>query len=155
MEKEVQALSLHNMHHVDGARHVRKTVGRGTGSGHGKTSGRGHKGQNARSGGGVRPGFEGLQTPLFKRLPKRGFTNLGRKEYAVINLEDLNCFEAGSVVTLEVLVEKGLINKRDKLVKVLGKGTVDKNLEVQAHKFSESAEKAITEAGGKAVVLGK
>lgn len=126
-----------------------KRVGRGIGSGAGKTSGRGTKGQNSRSGGGVRPGFEGLQTPLFKRLPKRGFTNLGRKEYAVINLEDLNCFEAGSVVTLEVLVEKGLINKRDNLVKVLGKGTIDKNLEVQAHKFSESAKNAIEQAGGK------
>ena len=88
MEKEVQALNLHNLHPVAGARHKRKTVGRGTGSGHGKTSGRGHKGQNARSGGGVRPGYEGGQTPLFKRLPKRGFTNLGRKEYAVIEINE-------------------------------------------------------------------
>src|SRR5574344_154801 len=90
-EKEVVALNLHNMQHVDGARHVRKTVGRGTGSGHGKTSGRGHNGQNSRSGGGVRPGYEGGQTPLFKRLPKRGFTNMNRKEYAVVNVADLNC----------------------------------------------------------------
>lgn len=153
MEKEVQALNLHNLHHVDGARHVRKTVGRGTGSGHGKTSGRGHNGQNARSGGGVRPGFEGLQTPLFKRLPKRGFTNIGRKEYAVINLEDLDCFEAGSVVTPEVLVEKGLLNKKDTLVKVLGNGSLTKNLEVHANKFSKSAEKGIVEAGGKIEVM--
>lgn len=155
MEKEVQALNLHNLHPVAGARHKRKTVGRGTGSGHGKTSGRGHKGQNARSGGGVRPGYEGGQTPLFKRLPKRGFTNLGRKEYAVINIEDLNCecFAAGSVVTPEVLVEKGLLNKNEKLVKVLGNGKLEKNLEVHAHKFSKSAEKGIVEAGGKIEVI--
>ena len=102
-------MKLHELQVVEGARHSRKRVGRGTGSGHGKTACKGHKGQNARSGGGVRPGFEGGQTPLFKRLPKRGFTNVNHKEYAVVNVEDLNVFENGTVVTIENLQEKGLV----------------------------------------------
>ena len=102
-------MKLHELQPVEGSRHSRKRVGRGTGSGHGKTSCRGHKGQNSRSGGGVRPAFEGGQTPLFKRLPKRGFTNVNHKEYAIVNVEDLNVFENDAVVTVESLQEKGLI----------------------------------------------
>ena len=118
-------MKLHELIAVEGARHSRKRVGRGTGSGHGKTSCRGHKGQNSRSGGGVRPGFEGGQTPLFKRLPKRGFTNVNRKEYAVVNVADLNVFEAGTVVTIENLQEKGLVKKLYNGVKVLGTGKLE------------------------------
>lgn len=148
-------MELHDLKPVDGARHSRKRVGRGTGSGHGKTSGRGSKGQNSRSGGGVRPGFEGGQTPLFKRLPKRGFTNMNRKEYAVVNIADLNCdcFKEGSKVTPEVLVKVGLVSKNVKNIKVLGNGKLEKNLIICAHKFSKSAEKGIVEAGGKIEVI--
>ncbi|MDD3170743.1 MAG: 50S ribosomal protein L15 [Bacilli bacterium] len=148
-------MELHDLKPVDGARHSKKRIGRGTGSGHGKTSGRGSKGQNSRSGGGVRPGFEGGQTPLFKRLPKRGFTNMNRKDYAVVNVADLNCdcFEAGSKVTSEILVKAGLISKNAKNIKVLGNGKLEKNLIVCAHKFSKSAEKEIVEAGGKIEVI--
>lgn len=154
-EKEVTLLQMHTLKPVDGARHSRKRVGRGTGSGHGKTSGRGNKGQNSRSGGGVRPAYEGGQTPLFKRIPKRGFTNVNRVEYTVINVGDFACdsFQAGQVVTPEVLVEKGLIKKGTKLVKILGNGKLEKNLVVKAHKFSKSAEKAIVEAGGSIEVI--
>ena len=146
-------MKLHELQVVEGARHSRKRVGRGTGSGHGKTACKGHKGQNARSGGGVRPGFEGGQTPLFKRLPKRGFTNVNHKEYAVVNVEDLNVFENGAVVTIENLQEKGLVKKVYDGVKVLGNGKLDKNLTVKANKFSKTAEAAITSAGGKIEVI--
>ena len=146
-------MKLHELKAVEGARHSRKRVGRGTGSGHGKTSCRGHKGQNARSGGGVRPGFEGGQTPLFKRLPKRGFTNVNRKEYAVVNVEDLNVFEKDSVVTIENLQEKGLVKKLYDGVKVLGAGKLEVALTVKANKFSKAAEEAITSAGGKIEVI--
>lgn len=146
-------MKLNELKPVEGARHSRKRVGRGTGSGHGKTSCRGHKGQNARSGGGVRPGFEGGQTPLFKRLPKRGFTNVNRKEYAVVNVEDLNVFEAGSVVTIETLQEKGLVKKVYDGLKVLGNGNLNVKLTVKAHKFSKAAEAAITTAGGTIEVM--
>ena len=148
-------MELHDLKPVDGARHSRKRVGRGTGSGHGKTSGRGSKGQNSRSGGGVRPGFEGGQTPLFKRLPKRGFTNMNRKEYAVVNIADLNCdcFKEGSKVTPEMLVKVGLVSKNVKNIKVLGNGKLEKNLIICSHKFSKSAEKGIVEAGGKIEVI--
>ena len=106
-------MNLSNLKPVEGARHSKKRVGRGTGSGMGKTSTRGHKGQNARSGGGVRPGYEGGQTPLFKRLPKRGFTNIYRKEYAVVNLGDINSkFEAGAIIDVEALKVAGLVKKR-------------------------------------------
>ena len=141
-------MKLHELQVVEGARHSRKRVGRGTGSGHGKTACKGHKGQNARSGGGVRPGFEGGQTPLFKRLPKRGFTNVNHKEYATVNVEDLNVFENGAVVTIENLQEKGLVKKVYDGVKVLGNGKLEKNLTVKANKFSKTAEAAITSAGG-------
>jgi large subunit ribosomal protein L15 len=119
----------------------------------GKTATRGHKGQNARSGGGVRPGFEGGQTPLFKRLPKRGFTNVNRIDYAVINVEDLNCFEAGSVVDTAALKAKGLINKEYEGVKVLGDGELNVALTVKAKKFSKSASEKISAAGGTIEVL--
>ena len=146
-------MKLHELIAVEGARHSRKRVGRGTGSGHGKTSCRGHKGQNSRSGGGVRPGFEGGQTPLFKRLPKRGFTNVNRKEYAVVNVADLNVFEAGTVVTIENLQEKGLVKKLYNGVKVLGTGKLEVALTVKANKFSKTAETAITSAGGTVEVI--
>ena len=146
-------MKLHELVAVEGARHSRKRVGRGTGSGHGKTSCRGHKGQNSRSGGGVRPGFEGGQTPLFKRLPKRGFTNVNHKEYATVNVEDLNVFENGAVVTIENLQEKGLVKKVYDGVKVLGNGKLEKNLTVKANKFSKTAEAAITSAGGTIEVI--
>ena len=146
-------MKLHELQVVEGARHSRKRVGRGTGSGHGKTACKGHKGQNARSGGGVRPGFEGGQTPLFKRLPKRGFTNVNHKEYAVVNVEDLNVFENGAVVTIENLQEKGLVKKVYDGVKVLGNGKLDKNLTVKANKFSSSAIEKIEAIGGKAEVI--
>ena len=146
-------MKLHELKAVEGARHSRKRVGRGTGSGHGKTSCRGHKGQNSRSGGGVRPGFEGGQTPLFKRLPKRGFTNVNRKDYAVVNVEDLNVFEKDSVVTIENLQEKGLVKKVYDGVKVLGAGKLEVALTVKANKFSKAAEEAITSAGGKIEVI--
>ena len=146
-------MKLHELQVVEGARHSRKRVGRGTGSGHGKTACKGHKGQNARSGGGVRPGFEGGQTPLFKRLPKRGFTNVNHKEYATVNVEDLNVFENGTVVTIENLQEKGLVKKVYDGVKVLGNGKLEKNLTVKANKFSKTAEAAITSAGGTIEVI--
>ena len=145
-------MKLHELKPVEGARHSKKRVGRGTGSGLGKTSTRGHKGQNARSGGGVRPAFEGGQTPLFKRIPKRGFTNVNRKEYEIVNLEALNCFDEGAKVTPEKLIKAGLI-KEGKNIKVLGNGKLEKNLTVAAHKFSKSAEKGIVEAGGKIEVI--
>lgn len=134
-------------------RTARKRVGRGPGSGLGKTSGRGQKGQNARSGGGVRPGFEGGQTPLARRLPKRGFTNINRKEYAVVNVEDLNRFEDGTTVTPALLKETGLVRKELNGVKILGNGELTKKLNVTAAKFSKSAVEAIEKAGGKAEVL--
>ena len=145
-------MKLHELKPVEGARHSKKRVGRGTGSGLGKTSTRGHKGQNARSGGGVRPAFEGGQTPLFKRIPKRGFTNINRKEYEVVNLEALNCFNEGAKVTPEKLVKAGLI-KEGKNIKVLGNGKLEKSLTIQANKFSTSALEKIKESGSKAEVI--
>ena len=145
-------MKLHEMKSM-APRPARKRVGRGPGSGLGKTSGRGQKGQNARSGGGVRPGFEGGQTPLARRLPKRGFTNINRKEYAVVNVEDLNRFEDGTVVTPALLKEVGLVRKELNGVKILGNGELTKKLNVTAAKFSKSAVEAIEKAGGKAEVL--
>ena len=142
------------MHPAEGATTTKKRVGRGIGSGLGKTSGKGHKGQNARSGGGVRPGFEGGQLPLFRRLPKRGFTNAKFKtEYAVINLSDLNKFEDGAVVTPELLKEMGLVKQQLDGIKVLGNGKLEKKLVVKAHKFSNVAQEQIEKLGGKAEVL--
>ena len=146
-------MKLNELKPVEGARHYKKRVGRGSGSGMGKTATRGHKGQNARSGGGVRPGFEGGQTPLFKRLPKRVFTNINRIDYAVINVEDLNCFEAGTVVDTAVLQAKGLVKKEYEGVKVLGNGELNVALTVKAKKFSKSASEKISAAGGTIEVL--
>lgn len=145
-------MKLHEMKSL-APRTARKRVGRGPGSGLGKTSGRGQKGQNARSGGGVRPGFEGGQTPLARRLPKRGFTNINRKEYAVVNVEDLNRFKDGTTVTPALLKETGLVRKELNGVKILGNGELTKKLNVTAAKFSKSAVEAIEKAGGKAEVL--
>lgn len=133
----------------------KKRLGRGTASGLGKTSGRGHDGQNARSGGGVRPGFEGGQMPLFRRLPKRGFTNIFAKEFGTINIDDLNRFENDTVVTPELLFEEGLIKKAKAKdgIKILGQGELTAKLTVQAHKFSKTAAEKIEAAGGKAEVI--
>lgn len=144
---------LNELKPVEGARHSKKRLGRGTGSGLGKTSGKGNKGQNARSGGGVRPGFEGGQIPFFQRLPKRGFNNINRKEYAIVNLADLEQFENGSKVTLETYFETGLVKKAFDGIKILGEGTLTKKLTVQAHKFSQAAVKAIEAAGGTVEVI--
>ena len=146
-------MKLHELQPVEGSRKERNRVGRGIGSGNGKTSGRGQKGQKARSGGGVRPGFEGGQNPLFRRIPKRGFNNVNRKEYAVVNLTDLNKFEDGTVVSPALLVETKVINKELSGVKVLANGKLEKKLTVQAHKFSSSAKEAIEAAGGVCEVL--
>ena len=146
-------MKLNELKPVEGARHYKKRVGRGSGSGMGKTATRGHKGQNTRSGGGVRPAFEGGQTPLFKRLPKRGFTNINRIDYAVINVEDLNCFEAGTVVDTALLQAKGLVKKEYEGVKVLGNGELNVALTVKAKKFSKSASEKISAAGGTIEVL--
>jgi len=147
-------MKLHNIHPAEGATATRKRVGRGVGSGLGKTSGKGHKGQNARSGGGVRPGFEGGQLPLFRRLPKRGFSNaMFKTEYAVINLSDLNKFEDGAIVTPEVLKEMGLVKNQLDGIKVLGNGTLEHKITVKAHKFSKRALEEIEKLGGKAEVI--
>lgn len=147
-------MKLNNIHYAEGAVRDAKRLGRGTSSGHGKTSGKGHKGQNARSGGGVRPGFEGGQLPLFRRLPKRGFTNAKFKtRYATINLSDLEKFEKDAVITPELLIEMGLIKKPLDGIKVLGNGTLTKKLVVKAHKFSDTAAAKIVELGGKVEVI--
>lgn len=147
-------MKLHTMKPTEGATFTRKRVGRGIGSGLGKTSGKGHKGQNARSGGGVRQGFEGGQLPLFRRLPKRGFTNaMFKTEYAVINLSDLNKFEDGATVSPELLKEMGLVKKQLDGIKVLGNGKLEKKLVVKAHKFSNVAKEQIEKLGGKAEVI--
>ena len=146
-------MKLHELQYTEGARKTRKRVGRGTSSGTGKTAGRGQKVQGARSGGGKKPGFEGGQTPLFMRLPKRGFTNFNKLEYAIVNLDQLNTFEAGTVVCPKALKEAGLIKKELDGVKVLGNGTLEKAITVKAHKFSKSALAAIEAAGGKTEVI--
>lgn len=146
-------MNLHEMKYNDGARRDVKRLGRGPASGQGKTSGKGHKGQNARSGGGVAIGFEGGQTPFFKRMPKRGFTNYTRKEYAIVNVEDLNKFEDGVTVDFAAVKAAGLVKKELDGLKVLGNGKLEKKLTVKAAKFSASAKKAIEEAGGTAEVL--
>ncbi len=137
----------------EGSRFESKRVGRGIGSGTGKTSGKGHKGQNARSGGGVRPGFEGGQRPLYRRLPKRGFTNIFAKKYVTINVEVLEKFENGAEVTAEALKEAGIISKTLDGVKILGRGEVTKSLTVKVAGFTASAKEKIEKAGGKAEVI--
>ena len=147
-------MRIHTIQPAPGAVTSPKRLGRGTGSGLGKTSGKGHKGQWARSGGGVRIGFEGGQMPLYRRLPKRGFTNNWRKEYSVINIGDLECFDNGATVTPELIFEMGLAaDKGNAGLKVLSDGTLTKQLTVKAHKFSKSAIANIEKAGGKAEVI--
>ena len=147
-------MKLHELEKNIGATHAKKLVGRGSGSGLGKTSGRGQKGQKARSGGSINPVFEGGQLPLYRRLPKRGFSNYPfKKEYAVINLSDLNVFEDGTVVTPALLKERGIVKKQLSGIKVLGEGQLEKKLTVQAHKFSKSAIDKINESGSKAEVI--
>ncbi len=146
-------MKLHELQATEGARKEHFRKGRGLGSGNGKTSGKGQKGQNARSGGGVALGFEGGQLPLFRALPKRGFKNVNHVNYAVVNVSSLEKFKEGTLITPALLKENGLISKEYDGVKVLGSGTLTKKLTVQAHAFSKSAEKAISDAGGKIEVL--
>lgn len=147
-------MKLHELKPAEGSTKKRKRVGRGESSGLGKTSGRGANGQNARSGGGTRPGFEGGQMPLIRRVPKRGFNNIFRVDYSVVKLEDLNRFEDGAEITPELLIETRLVRKLEKGgVKILGNGSIDKKLTVKAHKFTQSATEKIEAAGGKAEVI--
>ncbi|MGB7998877.1 MAG: 50S ribosomal protein L15 [Anaerobacillus sp.] len=146
-------MKLHELKPSEGSRKERNRLGRGIATGNGKTSGRGQKGQKARSGGGVRVGFEGGQLPIFKRLPKRGFTNINRKEFAIVNLDSLNRFEDGTEVSPELLLESGVVSKEKAGIKILGNGKLEKKLTVKAHKFSASAKEAIEAAGGNTEVI--
>lgn len=147
-------MKLHELRPAKGTTKNKKRVGRGTGSGLGTTAGRGTKGQKSRSGGGTRPGFEGGQMPLYRRLPKRGFTNIFAKVYNEVNVEKLNIFEDGTVVTPELLKETGVVRKIEKDgVKILGNGDLEKSLTIQAQKFTKSASEKIEAAGGKAEVI--
>ena len=146
-------MKLHELEYTAGARRASFRVGRGIGTGNGKTSGKGQKGQNSRSGGGTRLGFEGGQNPLFRRLPKRGFHNSTRIEFAIVNVEDLEVFEDGVEVTPTLLKEAGLVRKEYDGVKILGNGTLTKKLTVKANKFSKAAEAAIKNAGGTIEVI--
>ncbi|MCD6435760.1 MAG: 50S ribosomal protein L15 [Clostridiales bacterium] len=147
-------MRLHDLKPAEGSRKNKKRVGRGTGSGLGTTAGRGMNGQNSRSGGGVRPGFEGGQMPLFRRLPKRGFTNARfKKKWAILNVTDLNVFEDNTEVTPEMLLEEGLIKSLKFDVKILGDGELNKSLNIKANKFTRSAIKKIEAAGGKVEVI--
>jgi large subunit ribosomal protein L15 len=146
-------MKLHELAPPRGAKKKPKRIGRGPGSGHGKTATKGHKGIQARSGGGKRPGFEGGQMPLTRRIPKYGFTNVFRVEYAIVNLKALASLEAAEI-TPEVMVGARLIKRKSQLVKILGDGDVGRPLVVQAHKFSKSAEEKIRAAGGRAEVIG-
>jgi large subunit ribosomal protein L15 len=149
--KEVLHVRLHGLEAPKGKR--RRRVGRGIGSGRGKTSGRGHKGQGARSGGGKGPGFEGGQTPLQRRLPKRGFTNIFATEYNEVNVEVLNRFDDGTVVTPELLSDAGLLRSKAFGIKILGNGTLERALTVQANRFTKSAIQKIEDVGGKVEVI--
>ena len=147
-------MNLSNLHPAAGSKHSDAfRVGRGHGSGNGKTAGRGQKGQKSRSGGKVRVGFEGGQTPIMRRLPKRGFTNFNRKVFAIVNVESLNVFENDTVVTPELLIETGLVRKELDGIKILGQGELEKKLTVKANKFSGSAVSTIEQAGGKVEVI--
>ena len=146
-------MKLHELRAPEGATKKPKRKGRGTATGQGKTAGRGMNGQKSRSGGGVRPGFEGGQMPLTRTTPKRGFTNPSKKQWAILNVEDLNVFENGTVVTPDMLIESGIAGKVADGIKVLGDGNLEKNVTVQAHKFSKSAAEKIESAGGKAEVI--
>lgn len=142
-------MEIHELGPAYGSKTVRKRVGRGIGSGLGKTAGKGHKGQKARSGGKIRRGFEGGQTPLYRRIPKRGFNNIFTIEYATVNVSDLEVFDNGAVVNIETLLKEGIIKKELSGLKVLGNGNLTKKLTVEAKKFSSSAKEKIEAAGGK------
>ena len=144
-------MNLNELQPAAGSRKLRNRVGRGTSSGNGKTSGRGQKGQKAR--GKVRLGFEGGQMPLYRRIPKRGFTNISRKEFAVVNLEKLNAFADGTEITPALLIESGVVKNQKSGIKVLAVGQLDKKLIVKAHKFSGAAKAAIEQAGGTTEVI--
>jgi large subunit ribosomal protein L15 len=146
-------MKLHELKPGEGSNKSKKRLGRGTASGQGKSAGKGMNGQNSRSGGGVRIGFEGGQMPLYRRIPKIGFTNIFRKEFAVVNLSDLERFDDGTVVNPEILKEAGLVKAMLSGVKILGNGELTKNLTVQAHKFSKTAADKIAAAGGKVEVI--
>ena len=146
-------MKLHELRAAEGSKKNRKRRGRGTATGQGKTGGRGMNGQKSRSGGGVRLGFEGGQMPLYRRLPKRGFTNIWGTEYTTINVKDLNRFEAGTVVTPELLEEVGLVKQVKDGIKILGDGALNNSITVKAHKFTKSAIEKIEAAGGKAEVI--
>lgn len=146
-------VELQNLHSAKGSKKKPKRIGRGHGSGHGKTSGNGHKGQNARSGGGVRPGFEGGQMPLQRRVPKRGFRNIFAKKVVSINVSDIEIFEHGSIVGIEDIIGSGLVKKRFDKIKILGSGSITKKLTVRAHLFSKTAMEKIKNAGGKTEVV--
>ena len=146
-------MKLHELKSVEGSRKAQKRVGRGTGSGLGKTSGKGQKGQKSRSGGGVKPGFEGGQMPLYRRLPKRGFTNIFAKQIVEVNVERLNIFEIGTEVTEALLKERGVVSKTLDGVKILGNGELTKSLTVKVSRFSKSAQEKIEAAGGKVEVI--
>ncbi|MCY6371540.1 50S ribosomal protein L15 [Clostridium ganghwense] len=146
-------MKLHELKPAAGSKKAPKRIGRGSGSGWGKTAGKGHKGQNARSGGGVRPGFEGGQMPLYRRLPKRGFTNIFAKDYVEVNVNRLNIFEDGTEITPEVLKANGVISKIKDGVKILGNGNLEKKLVVKATKFTKGAVEKIESMGGKVEVI--
>lgn len=146
-------MKLHEMKSAEGSRKRRNRVGRGPSSGNGKTAGRGQKGQKARNTPGPYSWFEGGQTPLYKTLPKRGFTNVNRKEFAIVNLDTLNKFDQDTVITPELLLETGVLSKQKSGVKVLAKGSIDRKLTVKAHKFSRAAQEAIEAAGGLVEVI--
>jgi len=146
-------IRLDSLYPFEGSKHKRKRVGRGEGSGHGKTACRGQKGQNSRSGGGVRPGFEGGQMPLFRRLPKRGFKNPFRKEYGILNVKDLDKIAEDGVVDIEIAKKKGRVPKKLNLLKILGDGEISTAITVKAHAISKSAQEKIESAGGKVEIL--
>jgi len=146
-------MKLHELRAADGSTKDRKRRGRGRATGQGKTGGRGMNGQNSRSGGGVRLGFEGGQMPLYRRIPKRGFNNIWRTEYVILNVDDLNRFDNGTVVTPELLKDKGIVKQTRDGIKILGDGNLEKKITVKAHKFSKLAVEKIESAGGKAEVI--
>ncbi|MGD8241431.1 MAG: 50S ribosomal protein L15 [Desulfobacterales bacterium] len=146
-------MKLHELSPASGSRQARKRLGRGVATGQGKTAGRGTKGQGSRSGGGVRPGYEGGQMPIHRRLPKRGFTNIFKKQVAVINVKDLNRFESGSEIDEVALVKQGLVKGRYDAIKLLGQGEIDRAVQIKVHAVSKSAQAKITAAGGTVEVI--